>query len=1081
MPVLPGTAGFGNTEAWPAPVCIFVEHKASSLDFGTLSGSALTIQPLLSEKYDTAAWVAKRTRSAHGSETPEEIDMRTSSPTSLGNTGLERGHHPWHATTSRAVGVGNDASRHDGANGRLPPSDAKFWHATRPCGGDISCRSHTWRTKCNLLSCGCESSSEWAIQPISPSWRGPSRWAHLGSCSDRLRDTWCPCVGAPSFCTDRSLCPPSGFRCSSCKRCSAERCPDGDGGAWSYYFAPCKHAQGETAGNEAGYGAFWRCQEQSSSSPTCRGGWASTGRCRQPIWPFHRRRQRRTGRCDLSGSRTSGVTALYISRHEPGTQSGETLVPCRLEGQSRVGVSLGKLPLAMFPRGQCRNHESLLSVVQWLMWFHISRVDCQGCTVSCVETSWITVLCLPFFPRLLPLRSFLCLSMSHLQASPLGWGICLADGDFLSSRRFPGCWVCSLRCPAPCSSLSRLLTLRPPFCDFRPLLGLSSLSSPRLPLCIGFFHRRFRDASFGLHLPQGSLHGITGTLRRFQCTDIMLHLIPFVRVDTVGLCYTSGHGALPFLLPRCLIDTSVALGYQPRQKDEAGIKVYNALYALHVTPLTGAPKSRIGGSGTTALSLVNNMHSAARVELLLPFEVVGSFFRSLLFTSFLALCLLLGKPFARRHRSLRRVWLSCATPSVLGVNLALRCASPDCPVLDWRVAAKKRCRHPTERATCRSYGSPSLLGRLAFACLGFSEFPFLVRAAPHPDLATLLGFQFLPEIASASQSLPEDLPDRATSTQDCLSHAGIRTNAAIGDDKAPCTTSFVRVPPSLPGAVRKSQDSSILGVTIYAPFFVPTFFGLRTEKDVQLEAVLAAVREIGHMPSRHLDVLIPITRQRFDLSLGLLAFPSFLLQVKPTICPVILDLTRVGGHYCADTLPSPCSRHEFLEHIAMLIWYHEEEVEIWIDNSEFPASHGVLSFAPGSVFTVVLHGIGPMRTYDVKEVLSPNAVWGPFEHSPSPRGPMGTAIVDTREAAYMPVSMLSPLWPDQNVHRALKLAPHEGVLPTEFHVYLDIHGKQCHTVFSGPSDAHPWLIDFRPLGFQMRVVYSRIEPDLATP
>ena len=560
----------------------------------------------------------------------------------------------------------------------------------------------------------------------------------------------------------------------------------------------------------------------------------------------------------------------------------------------------------------------------------------------------------------------------------------------------------------------------------------------------------------------------------------MLHLIPFVRVDTVGLCYTSGHGALPFLLPRCLIDTSVALGYQPRQKDEAGIKVYNALYALHVTPLTGAPKSRIGGSGTTALSLVNNMHSAARVELLLPFEVVGSFFRSLLFTSFLALCLLLGKPFARRHRSLRRVWLSCATPSVLGVNLALRCASPDCPVLDWRVAAKKRCRHPTERATCRSYGSPSLLGRLAFACLGFSEFPFLVRAAPHPDLATLLGFQFLPEIASASQSLPEDLPDRATSTQDCLSHAGIRTNAAIGDDKTPCTTSFVRVPPSLPGAVRKSQDSSILGVTIYAPFFVPTFFGLRTEKDVQLEAVLAAVREIGHMPSRHLDVLIPITRQRFDLSLGLLAFPSFLLQVKPAICPVILDLTRVGGHYCADTLPSPCSRHEFLEHIAMLIWYHEEEVEIWIDNSEFPASHGVLSFAPGSVFTVVLHGIGPMRTYDVKEVLSPNAVWGPFEHSPSPRGPMGTAIVDTREAAYMPVSMLSPLWPDQNVHRALKLAPHEGVLPTEFHVYLDIHGKQCHTVFSGPSDAHPWLIDFRPLGFQMRVVYSRIEPDLAT-
>ena len=359
--------------------------------------------------------------------------------------------------------------------------------------------------------------------------------------------------------------------------------------------------------------------------------------------------------------------------------------------------------------------------------------------------------------------------------------------------------------------------------------------------------------------------------------------------------------------------------------------------------------------------------------------------------------------------------------------------------------------------------------------IGFSSLPLQVWSAPNPEIRTALGYLFLPDPG------PGGTPPHGGRIVDDAPLEASRSNRLPADlPPAEDHRLVTRVPPPLPGSAPNYADASILGITIYAPFFVPTFFGLRMPNNMCLEDVLAAVRAVGHMPSRDLDVIVPISRQRFDCSLGLLAFPSSLLQTLPAMCPVILDLTRVGGHYHADSIPCNLKRQEFTEHIATLIWYLEDEIEIWVDASELPASHGTLAYAPGSVFTVVLRGIGPMRTYTVSDVLSPQANWGPFEHSPSPRTSMGSAIVDTREAAYLSVSMLSPLWPDTDVRRALKLAPTDGILPTEFHVRLDVHGKHCHTVFAGPADQSPWLLDFRPLGFQMRVTYSQLEPDLKT-
>ena len=190
----------------------------------------------------------------------------------------------------------------------------------------------------------------------------------------------------------------------------------------------------------------------------------------------------------------------------------------------------------------------------------------------------------------------------------------------------------------------------------------------------------------------------------------------------------------------------------------------------------------------------------------------------------------------------------------------------------------------------------------------------------------------------------------------------------------------------------------------------------------------------------------------------------------------MLDLTRVGGHYHADTIPSEISRQELLDHIDGRIWYEPEAVAVWVNGSELAASVGLLAVAPGSVIEVTLREQLPDRFVSPADVLLPGTDWGPFEQSPSPRRSMGAAVADERGVVRVRSSLLSPLTIDDNIRKALDLGPLDRLVYTEQHVYLDIHGDQCHTVYSGPSRRFPWLLDLRPLGENVRIFFGDKEP-----
>ncbi|CAE7877966.1 unnamed protein product [Symbiodinium sp. KB8] len=108
-----------------------------------------------------------------------------------------------------------------------------------------------------------------------------------------------------------------------------------------------------------------------------------------------------------------------------------------------------------------------------------------------------------------------------------------------------------------------------------------------------------------------------------------------------------------------------------------------------------------------------------------------------------------------------------------------------------------------------------------------------------------------------------------------------------------------------------------LGITVFAPHYA-----------------------LGHVPGPGFDAFIPV-------------------RLSPPRCAVLVDLTRVGGHYFAETIPAAITLAEFLQLFGKNMWYDAEEVLVWVDGSELPASPGELAFAHGSVFEVMLRQYHP--------------------------------------------------------------------------------------------------------------------------
>ena len=355
-------------------------------------------------------------------------------------------------------------------------------------------------------------------------------------------------------------------------------------------------------------------------------------------------------------------------------------------------------------------------------------------------------------------------------------------------------------------------------------------------------------------------------------------------------------------------------------------------------------------------------------------------------------------------------------------------------------------------------------------------------------LLWLVGFSSCPQLVWAMPPAVRclcDLADKLPTTVHTIAAGSSAAEAAVcsswpDEIDTPRLSGFRFVSAPLPGPMPTTfVMPPALGVTVHAPHFIPTFFGLQVPAGASVQDVLQAVVSLGKLPHPALDTVIPVTNQRFDTAMSFLAYPSCIGLLDPPQCAVLLDLTRVGGHYHSAVLPCALSRHGLFEHIETLIWHDTGEVEVWVDGADFPASHGLLAFANGSVLTVLLRGHHPSRFVAPTDVLRPTTEWGPFEQSPSPRRQAGEAFVNSRGVVKLRYNLLSEYSPESSIRRALDLGPLDFLLHTKEHMQLDVNGDHCHSVFAGPSSACPWLLDMRLLGLTVRVFFGHVEPTVA--
>ena len=167
-----------------------------------------------------------------------------------------------------------------------------------------------------------------------------------------------------------------------------------------------------------------------------------------------------------------------------------------------------------------------------------------------------------------------------------------------------------------------------------------------------------------------------------------------------------------------------------------------------------------------------------------------------------------------------------------------------------------------------------------------------------------------------------------------------------------------------------------IGVIAYAPHFRPAHFGLTVPRGASLNDVAQASQQLGNLPCQVYDAAMPIRRQRFDDCLSIICYPSVASQIVPHKCAVLLDLSRVGGHYHAELLPADITLTAFKEHIEHLLWHELDSIEVTIDDCEFPASNGTLAFSHGSVFQVYLREHEASQTCSPEEVFA--ATWGAY-------------------------------------------------------------------------------------------------------
>ncbi|CAE7292714.1 unnamed protein product, partial [Symbiodinium sp. CCMP2456] len=236
------------------------------------------------------------------------------------------------------------------------------------------------------------------------------------------------------------------------------------------------------------------------------------------------------------------------------------------------------------------------------------------------------------------------------------------------------------------------------------------------------------------------------------------------------------------------------------------------------------------------------------------------------------------------------------------------------------------------------------------------------------------------------------------------------------------------------------------------------------------------------------DSVTALRPQRLYGYLYVIRFPSIIRGMQEGFSAVVLDLTRVGGHYFATVLPSALSLDQLESFVRPLTHYAEEPLFFFVGFKTRPwPREAIVDFHDGDVVTVVRDASTIIARYRAEAMFLPGAEWCPLHHFFDFERHEATCVTyqDRRYCVRQYHHYGETLV--EHVTGLLRLDSKRIVLCSFPICDLDVQGELCTflvAVHDLPEDAHEpgaapredifVLCDFRPLGLKPRVVHTHV-------
>ena len=276
---------------------------------------------------------------------------------------------------------------------------------------------------------------------------------------------------------------------------------------------------------------------------------------------------------------------------------------------------------------------------------------------------------------------------------------------------------------------------------------------------------------------------------------------------------------------------------------------------------------------------------------------------------------------------------------------------------------------------------------------------------------------------------------------------------------------------------RSSEDGTWLGVYLYTPHYKPITFAIQPPER-SLRSVLDTIQaEVPGVPPGLFDKVVPLRPQRFQGYASFLRCPRVIHHSGTDgFAAVVCDLSRVGGHYFATTLPKTLDISVLVQFLLPLTKDDDSELQIFVgmNHRPWPASEQIVlcdgAFVPDP-------GIGH---FSIEPLFQAGAVWGPISDFFTLDIHEATCILHENKRYTFKPHYHYDMSLVQYICQRLRLRPEETVMCTFEIKDLDVHGVYCRNVVAVHDVPSPLatgvtrdqaqdlfaLLDFRPLGMR---------------